>query len=63
MINKPLYLGDAVYVNFDGCSVTLTTDSHEPADAKNIIYLEPRIIEALDDYLTRLREFIAAHPR
>lgn len=40
------YLGDAVYVAMDRDSVRLTTDSHNTADAYNVIYLEPEVLQA-----------------
>ena len=47
------YLGDAVYADYDGFMVRLTTDSHRPEEAGNTIYLEPQIIEALMNYYKR----------
>lgn len=44
------YLGDAVYADTVNNMITLTTDSHRPVEAGNIIYLEPRVLEALIRY-------------
>lgn len=43
------YLGDAVYCSFDGYSVILTTE--DGISASNTIYLEPKVIKCLIDYL------------
>ena len=51
------YLGDSVYVETtgpDGYYLTLTTDNGE--GPTNTIHLEPRVIKALWDYRTRMRE-------
>ncbi len=42
------YLGDFVYADFDGFSVTLTTENGN--DPSNTIVLEPAVIKALIDY-------------
>jgi len=48
------YLGDSVYADFDGYGITLTTDNgYGPS---NTIYLEPRVLAALEDYKTYLRK-------
>jgi hypothetical protein len=46
------YLGDAVYVDFDGWHVVLTTE--DGISATNTIYLEPRVQIALVKYFERL---------
>jgi hypothetical protein len=49
-----LYLGDSVYADFDGYAITLTTENgHGPS---NIIYMEPRVLKALDDYRNWLKQ-------
>lgn len=52
------HLGDAVYADYDGFHVILTTPSHNgclvpPPDST--IYLEPRVLEALDRYRERIK--------
>lgn len=42
------YLGDAVYADFDGYYITLTTDCGD--GATNEIHLEPKVLEALRKY-------------
>ncbi len=48
------YLGDAVYVDFDGQGLTLTTE--DGIRATNSVYLEPEVWQALTRYVERLRE-------
>ena len=49
---KPRYLGDAVYASVDEFGrLILTTDSHLPADANNMIVLEPEVLAQLRAYL------------
>lgn len=48
------YLGDAVYAEFDGYHVVLTTE--DGYRATNRIYLEPQVLQALDRYVKRLIE-------
>ncbi len=44
---RAIYLGDAVYAVIESGMLRLTTDSHLPQDARNIIYLEQEVMEAL----------------
>lgn len=53
------YLGDAVYVDFDGYHVVLTTE--DGICVTNTIALEPAVIAALTRYFTRLSEAIDAY--
>ncbi len=46
------YLGDAVYVKFDGYHIILTTEYR--IRATNIIALEPSVFTALIDYKNKL---------
>jgi hypothetical protein len=48
------YLGDGVYVDFDGFALTLTTENG--IVATNTIVLEPEVFEALSRYVERLRK-------
>jgi len=46
------YIGDGVYVVYDGFSICLRENNLElPTD---MIYLEPRILIALNDFATRV---------
>ena len=46
------YLGDGLYVGFDGYHICLMANSHtEPTD---IIYLDPHVYSSLQKYVNRL---------
>lgn len=45
---KKVYLGDSVYVDFDGYGLILTTENGYPDDPRNKIFLGPAVFEALD---------------
>jgi len=47
------YLGDAVYADFDGHMITLTTE--DGIRATNTIHLEPEVWYALTLYVERLK--------
>jgi hypothetical protein len=47
---EPFYLGDAVYAQWDGYHIILTTNTHNLATAKNIIALDPEVLFALRIY-------------
>jgi len=55
------YLGDGVYVSFDGYSVRLTTENG--VEATNTIVLEPEVVAELDRWLkeTYLQEAQRLH--
>jgi len=46
------YLGDGVYAKFDGFGVILTTENG--IAATNTIYLEPQVLDALQNYVAKL---------
>lgn len=48
-----VYLGDSVYAEFDGYRVILTTQNGLPTDPSNKIYIEPRVLEALNSFYKR----------
>ena len=48
MSDGKTYLGDAVYADFDGWNVVLTTE--DGFSITNTIYLEPPVLDALADY-------------
>ncbi len=50
------YLGDSVYVYYDGYHVVLTTDNGE--GPTNTIYCEPSVLDALIRYNEDLKEAI-----
>lgn len=45
-MDNPTYLGDAVYARWNDDFIVLTTDSHEPMQARNTIYLEREVAQA-----------------
>ena len=42
--SEPTYLGDSVYVHFDGYHFILETRNGYPDDPRNVIGLEPEVI-------------------
>lgn len=50
------YLGDSVYVEFDGYHMTLTTENGLPTDPSNRIHLDPAVQVALVSFIERLVE-------
>lgn len=56
------YLGDSVYVAFDGNGLILTTENGGPFPPSNIIYLEMEVIAALLRFVERVKTQ-PAHPR
>jgi hypothetical protein len=59
------YIGDGVYVSFDGYHIWLTTSRGYEYVMEHKIALEPQVIRALGNYLTklnqRIRSFIEAN--
>ena len=45
------YLGDSVYVHFDGYAMVLTTENGYPDDPRNTIVLEPQVCDQLKNYI------------
>jgi len=60
-LGDSLYTDDSVYADLDGYGITLTTENvrNEPS---NIIYLEPQVLAALDDYRAYLKKQLAEEP-
>jgi hypothetical protein len=50
------YLGDSVYVEFDGYSYILTTRNGLPTDPSNTIILEPETYEALVKFVREIEK-------
>jgi hypothetical protein len=44
---KKEYIGDSVYIEFDGFGLIMTTENGRPTDPSNEIYLEPEVFQAL----------------
>jgi hypothetical protein len=55
MIETKQYLGDSVYVEFDGLGLILTTENGKETDPSNQIYLEPEVYTALVKYIENLK--------
>jgi hypothetical protein len=54
-MNNTQYLGDSIYVDFDGVALVLRTENGYPDDPRNRIVLEPEVYEALAKYVERLK--------
>lgn len=52
------YLGDSVYAEWDGYSITLTTDNG--FGPSNAIVLDPLTLAALDRFVARAQEIVRA---
>ena len=52
-MNK-VYLGDSVYVAFDGYGIVLTTENG--LGPSNTVCLEPPVLEALNNFVAKLKE-------
>ena len=53
------YLGDSVYVGFDGYHIQLMTWNGYPDDPRNKIALEPMVYNALIGWVKRLDTILA----
>lgn len=49
-----VYLGDAVYAEFDGYRITLTVE--DGVSARETIVMESEVLDALDQYRESLKE-------
>lgn len=49
------YLGDSVYVKYDGYHIWLTTENGYPDDPRNKIALEPSVYSALLEWVDNLK--------
>ena len=54
-----VYLGDAVYVTFDGYHVVLTTE--DGIRTTNSIYLEPEVLANFTEWLAVMKERASAN--
>jgi hypothetical protein len=52
---KKIYLGDSVYAEWKEEQIILTTENGLPEDPSNLIYLEPEVMEALEIFLTKIK--------
>jgi hypothetical protein len=53
-VPKKIYLGDAVYAEFDGFGITLTTE--DGIRVTNEIFLEPAVTQSLFDFVKAIKE-------
>ena len=53
MTNEKVYLGDAVYVKFDGESIILTTENG--IEETNIIFLDNSVLATFFQYIEKLK--------
>ncbi len=51
------YLGDSVYVEFDGYHFVLTTRNGLPTDPSNTIALEPSVLHSLNQWVERVKKY------
>lgn len=58
LIPNKQYLGDSVYVEYDGYHVILTTNNRYPDDPRNRIALEGQVIQSFDRYVKQLRAML-----
>jgi hypothetical protein len=49
------YIGDSVYIEFDGYALVLTTENGLPNDPSNRIVLEPEVYESLTKFVGRIK--------
>lgn len=54
MSERETYLGDGLYASFDGWQIALR------APGNGVVYLEPSVLEAFEEYVKRLRKAAAA---
>lgn len=50
------YLGDSVYVEFNGHMIRLTTENGLLGDPSNQIFLEPTVWKNLKEWVSKLKE-------
>lgn len=52
MDSKSIYIGDGVYVEFDGYYIVVRVNSHTNDP---VVFLEPEVMEALISYYEKLK--------
>ena len=48
------YLGDGVYIKWDGYNFVLTANHHDEYQATAVIYLEPPVLAAINRFVKRM---------
>jgi hypothetical protein len=56
MVNKKVYLGDAVYARYDGHGIELTTDNG--LEVTNSIYLENEVLHNLEFFKNKIFDWL-----
>jgi len=56
MENMQDYIGDGVYIEFDGHSFVLRANDHRDGYCTDKIYLEKSVMEALKRFVDRVKE-------
>ena len=54
--SEKMYIGDSVYVHFDGYHIILETNNGYPDDPRNRIGLEPSVFDNLEEYRKHIYE-------
>ena len=49
------YLGDGVYIQFDGFGYVLRANHHEEHTCSDQIYLEPNVLTRLNDFVNKMK--------
>jgi len=58
-MNNKRYLGDGVYVSYDGYHIVLTTE--DGVSVQNTVYLDSDVMVAFKNYIDNLSSFIVMH--
>lgn len=59
MIGKKVYLGDAVYAEYDGHGIVLTTQAESGREHR--IVLEDSVLMALETFKTTIIDWLSVH--
>lgn len=51
-MSKPRYLGDGVYVDFDGFGISISVNHHE----NKVVFLEPEVADNLVKYINETKK-------
>jgi len=55
---KDTYLGDGLYASYDGYQIELY--AYDGISKTNIVFLEPAVLQAFEEYVEKLRSTIEA---
>ena len=59
-LKQKAYIGDSVYVQYDGRGIILTTENGYRDDPRNKIYMEPEVIEGFFSFVERIKALVKA---